>query len=58
LHWSVNLFERPLDPQLIMKSELARVTPSLPQITASSHAEDNQATGGAESVEPTNKAVR
>lgn len=58
LHWSVNLFERPLDPQLIMKSKLARVTPSSPQITASSHAEDDQATGGAESVEPTNKAVR
>jgi murein DD-endopeptidase MepM/ murein hydrolase activator NlpD len=53
LHWSVNLFERPLDPQLIMKSKLARVVPSSPQVTASSHADDSRATGGAESVEPT-----
>ena len=48
LHWSLNLFERPLDPQLLMKSKLARVAPSSPQVTASSREDDNEATGGAE----------
>ena len=50
LHWSLNLFERPLDPQLLMKSKFARVVPSSPEVTASSHADDNEATGGAEPV--------
>ena len=48
LHWSLNLFERPLDPQLLMKSKLARMAPSSPQVTASSRGDDNEATGGAE----------
>ncbi len=51
LHWSINLFERPLDPQLLMKSKLARVVPSSPQVTTSSRADDGHATGGAEPVE-------
>lgn len=48
LHWSINLFERPLDPQLLMKSKLARVAPPSPRLTASGQAQDGNATGGAE----------
>ncbi|MDX1488410.1 MAG: M23 family metallopeptidase [Acidiferrobacterales bacterium] len=33
LHWSLNLFDRPLDPQLLMKSHLARNTSTPSQIT-------------------------
>ncbi len=50
LHWSLNLFERPLDPQLLMKSKLARMAPSSPQVSAASGADDSAATGGSEPV--------
>ena len=49
LHWSLNLFDQPLDPQLLMKSHLARNAPTSSQITASGTAPGTANTGGDES---------
>ncbi len=49
LHWSLNLFERPLDPQLLMNSHLARNSPASSQITASGTVQGTANTGGDES---------
>ncbi len=49
LHWSLNLFDRPLDPQLLMKSHLARNAPTSSQITASDTVPGTASTGGDES---------
>lgn len=49
LHWSLNLFDRPLDPQLLMKSHLARNAPTSSQITASGTVPGTANTGGDES---------
>jgi murein DD-endopeptidase MepM/ murein hydrolase activator NlpD len=48
LHWSLNLFDRPLDPQLLMKSHLARNSPASSQLTASGTAAGTANTGGDE----------
>jgi murein DD-endopeptidase MepM/ murein hydrolase activator NlpD len=45
LHWSVNLFDRSLDPQLIMQSVLARTPSSRPQMEASEATEGLPAGG-------------
>jgi hypothetical protein len=45
LHWSVNLLDRSLDPQLIMQSVLARAPSSHPQMEASEPAEALSAGG-------------
>lgn len=49
LHWSLNLFDQPLDPQLLMKSHLARNAPTSSQITASGAVPGTANTGGDES---------